>query len=95
MLAACTRCGELNPSALMRRNGAIVCANCDGRARGGPERHCIRCETVAPFEDRGHHILGRRNSPVTVGLCVNCHRIVHALDMARTLRGDGASIAIK
>jgi hypothetical protein len=96
MLAACARCGELNPSALMLRNGVIICANCAGRERGRPERRCVRCDETAPFEGRGHHPRGWRNSPETVDLCLNCHRIVHGLDMARTKRGDGASIvAIK
>lgn len=88
-IAACARCGELNPSALMRRDGVIICANCDGRERGRPERHCSRCGDTAPFE--AHHPHGRRNSPETVDLCCRCHRIVHALDMARTKRGEGAS----
>ena len=78
----------------MMRNGEIVCANCVGRERGRPERRCVRCETVAPFEVRGHHIHGRRNSPETVAICCNCHRIVHGLDMARTKRGDGASVVM-
>jgi hypothetical protein len=90
-LAACARCGELNPSALMKRNGVVVCANCDGREHGRPERLCVRCDDTAPFGDRGYHPRGWRNSPETVDLCINCHRIVHALDMARTLRGEGAS----
>lgn len=88
-LPACARCGELNPSALMRRRGVIVCANCDGRERGRPERLCVRCGETAPFER--HHVAGRRNSPETVNLCLRCHRIAHALDMGRTLRGEGAS----
>ena len=95
MIAACARCGELNPSALMMRNSEIVCANCVGREHGRPERRCVRCETVAPFEARGHHIHGRHNSPETVAICCNCHRIVHGLDMARTKRRDGASVAVK
>jgi hypothetical protein len=89
-LAACTRCGELNPSALMRRNGVIICANCEAIERGRPKRLCVRCDETAPFER--HHVHGRRKSPETAELCCNCHRIVHALDMTRALRGDGASI---
>jgi uncharacterized Zn finger protein (UPF0148 family) len=92
-LAACIRCGELNPSALIKRNGEIICANCEARERGRPESRCRRCGTNAPFEE--HHKHGRRNSPETVDACINCHRIVHALDMKRTLRGEGASIEIK
>ena len=46
----------------------------------------------APFERNRVH--GRRNAPVTVDLCVNCHRIEHAVDWPRTRRGEGAGVAV-
>jgi hypothetical protein len=90
VLPECALCGELNPSALMRRAGGFVCANCEARERGRPEAQCARCGLIAPFER--HHVEGRRNSPETMDLCLVCHRAAHAADMGRTLRGAGASI---
>jgi hypothetical protein len=90
VLPECALCGELNPSALIKRASGFVCANCEARERGRPEAHCARCGLTAPFER--HHVEGRRNSPTTAPLCLNCHRIAHAADMRRTLRGAGASI---
>jgi hypothetical protein len=46
---------------------------------------------MAPFD--GNHVHGRSNSPETVDLCVNCHRIEHAADYPRTRRGEGAGVA--
>ena len=92
MLAECKNCGELHPSALMARGGAFVCGNCDASARGRPSKRCPRCGRMAPFER--NHVHGRRNSPKTVDLCVNCHRIEHAADWARTRRGEGAGVAL-
>jgi hypothetical protein len=91
VLPECALCGELNPSALIKRAGGFVCANCEARERGRPGARCARCGLTAPFER--HHVEGRRNSPRTAPLCLNCHRIAHAADMRRTLRGAGASIA--
>lgn len=90
MLPECALCGELNPSALMRRAGGFVCANCEAHERRRPEARCARCGLTAPFER--HHVEGRRNTPRTAPLCLNCHRIAHAADMRRTLRGAGAAI---
>ena len=92
MLAECNNCGELNPSALMARGDTYVCGNCDASARGRPSKRCPRCRGMAPFE--GNHVHGERNSPVTVDLCVNCHRIEHAADSPRTRRGEGAGVAL-
>ena len=89
-LPECDHCGELNPAALKRRAGGFVCANCNAREKGRPARRCARCGESAPIER--HHVAGRRNSPSTIELCLNCHRAVHAADMARTLRGDGAAV---
>jgi hypothetical protein len=91
VLPECALCGELNPSALRRRAGCFMCANCEDRERGRPEARCARCDLTAPFER--HHPDGWRNSPSKALLCINCHRIAHAADMRRTLRGAGASIA--
>jgi hypothetical protein len=91
VLPECYLCGELNPSALLRRAGGFVCANCDARERKRPEALCARCGLIAPFE--GHHVEGKRNAPTKAPLCISCHRIAHAADMRRTLRGAGASIA--
>jgi hypothetical protein len=93
VLPECALCGELNPSALMRRAHGFACANCEARERGRPGARCERCGLTAPFER--HHIEGERNSPATAPLCLNCHRIAHAADMRRTLRGAGASIAYR
>jgi hypothetical protein len=90
VLPECALCGELNPSALMRRAAGFVCANCEAHERGRPGARCERCGLTAPFER--HHVEGRRNSSKTASLCLNCHRIAHAADMKRTLRGDGAAI---
>jgi hypothetical protein len=90
VLPECALCGELNPSALMRRAAGFVCANCEAHERGRPGARCERCGLTAPFER--HHVEGRRNSSKTAPLCLNCHRIAHAADMKRTLRGDGAAI---
>jgi hypothetical protein len=90
VLPECALCGELNPSALRRRAGGFVCANCEAHERGRPKARCERCGLTASFER--HHVEGRRNSPRTAPLCVNCHRIAHAADMRRTLRGAGAAI---
>ena len=90
MLAECKFCGELHPSALLARGDDFVCGNCDARARGRPSRRCDRCGLTAPFQR--HHPNGWRNSPEKVPLCINCHRIAHAADSARTQRGEGASI---
>jgi RecJ-like exonuclease len=78
-------CGEINSVALVRRksDNGIVCANCEARERARPEAMCARCKQVAPFER--HHIHGRRNSDETENLCLNCHRITHALD--RIMKG--------
>ena len=92
MLAECKNCGELNPSALMWRSGVFVCGNCDVSARGRPSKRCPRCGRMAPFD--GNHVHGRRNSPETVDLCDNCHRIEHAADSRRTRRGEGAGVAV-
>ena len=92
MLAECKKCGELHPSALMARGGAFVCGNCDASARGRPSKPCPRCGRMAPFE--GNHVHGWRNSPETIDLCVNCHRIEHAADWSRTRRGEGAGVAL-
>lgn len=91
MLAECKKCGELNPSALMARPDGFVCGNCVASARGRPSRRCPRCGRMAPFD--GNHVHGRSNSPETVDLCVNCHRIEHAADYPRTRRGEGAGVA--
>ena len=91
MLAECRTCDELHPSALMARGDAFLCGNCDASARGRPSKRCPRCGRMAAFER--NHIFGRRNSPETADLCVNCHRIEHAVDWARTRRGDGAGVA--
>jgi hypothetical protein len=88
MLAEC-KCGELHPSALMARGDGFICGNCDGLERGMPCRRCVRCNRIAPVER--HHPLGRRNSPEIVDVCINCHRIAHAMDSRRTRRGEGAS----
>jgi hypothetical protein len=90
VLPECALCGELNPSALMRRACGFVCANCEADERGRPGARCARCGLTAPFER--HHVESRRNSPRTAPLCLNCHRIAHAADMRRTLRGAGAAI---
>jgi hypothetical protein len=90
VLPECALCGELNPSALMRRVGGFVCANCEAQARGRPGAHCARCGLTAPFER--HHVEGKRNAPTKAPLCINCHRIAHAADMKRTMRGAGAAI---
>jgi hypothetical protein len=91
MLAECKNCGELHPSALMLRGGVFVCANCVASARGRPSKRCPRCGRMAPFDS--NHVHGRSNSPETVDLCVNCHRIEHAADPPRTRRGEGAGVA--
>lgn len=92
MLAECKTCGELHPSALMARGDNFVCGNCDARASGRPSKLCPRCGRMAPFE--AHHVYGRRNSSETVDLCINCHRIEHAADSRRTLRGEGAKVGL-
>jgi hypothetical protein len=92
MLAECKFCGELHPSALMARGDGFVCGNCDASARGRPSKLCPRCGRMAPFE--GHHVNGRRNSPEKVPLCINCHRIAHAMNSRRTRCGEGANIGL-
>jgi len=92
MLAECKDCGELHPSALMARGDGFVCGNCDARARGRPCRRCSRCGLTAPFER--HHLHGWRNSTDELDLCINCHRIAHAMDSRRTRRGEGANIGL-
>jgi hypothetical protein len=92
MLAECKNCGELNPSALMARGDGFVCGNCTAAARGRSSKRCPRCGRVSPFER--NHVHGRRNSPKTADLCVNCHRIEHAADWSRTRRGEGAGVAL-
>ena len=92
MLAECMFCGELHPSALLARGDASVCGNCEALERGRPSKRCPLCGLVAPFEH--HHVRGRRNSPETVDLCINCHRIRHAMDSRRTQRGEGAHVQL-
>jgi hypothetical protein len=38
---------------------------------------CSLCGYVGPAIDR-HHIHGRKNSNVTIKVCANCHRELHA-----------------
>jgi hypothetical protein len=81
LFSKCMSCNERNPSALMRRGEGFVCGVCEAKERGRPERICERCGENVPFED--HHIFGKRVSDETEILCINCHRIVHAIKEMR------------
>jgi len=91
LLATCPYCDELHPSALMRRGDNFVCGSCDALMSGRPASVCGLCGRVAPCE--WHHVAGRRNSPVMIEACVNCHRVIHGgreLASARAPRATGA-----
>jgi hypothetical protein len=81
LFSKCMSCDERNPSALMRRGGGFVCGVCEAKERGRPEMTCKRCAKSLPFEN--NHILGWRVSNETEVLCINCHRIVHAIKEKR------------
>jgi hypothetical protein len=81
LFSKCMSCDERNPSALLRRGDGFVCGVCEAKERGRPEMICKRCEKSLPFED--HHIFGWRISNETEVLCINCHRIVHAIKEKR------------
>jgi hypothetical protein len=83
VLPECALCGELNPSALRRRAGGFVCANCEAHERGRPKARCARCGLTASFES--HHVEGRRNSPSTAPLAPAPPRVSSPLDMEKKL----------
>ena len=91
LLATCPYCDELHPSALMRRGDGFVCGSCDALVSGRTVSVCGMCGKNAPCE--WHHVAGRRNSPVMIEACVNCHRVIHGgreLASARAPRATGA-----
>jgi hypothetical protein len=84
MLIVTCNCGEFHPSAILRNKG--ICANCNARNRGWPRiRQCERCNQLAPCDK--HHKNGpftKDKAPLrvldeTIVVCINCHRITHAL----------------
>jgi hypothetical protein len=78
------QCGEVQPCALKETTDGAICANCEARQRGRPQRRCDECGELAPFEL--HHVHGRKNSNITKPLCLNCHRKIHALAKRRNRR---------
>ncbi len=81
----CVNCGETNPAALTDTAPHIICYLCQALATGRP-----------PTEV--HHPAGRHNSPVTVPIPANDHRVLS--DMQRgwpesTLRNpDGSPLLV-
>jgi hypothetical protein len=69
-------CGEITPTAIIQKDDGFICANCDAREKGEPERVCLNCRKSAPFE--GHHAKGWKVSPKEIeDWCINCHRKRH------------------
>jgi hypothetical protein len=68
-------CGEINPTAILRRGYGFICHNCEGQERGLPEKICSHCIRLKPYE--WHHIHGRKVSEETKPWCLNCHKIIH------------------
>ncbi len=81
LFACCMSCDEINSAALMRRGNKFICGNCEARERGRPTKICVRCHKDNPYEN--NHVRGRKISDETEVLCINCHRIVHAIKEAR------------
>lgn len=73
-LAECVQCGEYRNGTLREIKEKPFCYNCATYADNKPMQRCFLCNGMYPSEN--HHVLGRRNSPLTVPLCCNCHRWV-------------------
>jgi hypothetical protein len=59
----CVRCAESHPAALTGEYPDIICTQCAAAVRGW-----------APYES--HHPAGRHNSPITVAIPANDHRVL-------------------
>ncbi len=81
----CVNCGETNPAALTGTAPRIICYLCQALAAGRP-----------PTEE--HHPAGRNNSPVTVPIPANDHRVLSDMQRAwpeSTLRNpDGSPLLV-
>jgi len=69
-------CGEFYRDTLRPASadadGGHVCRNCaDSHHRRG---RCAICSIVAPIEQ--HHVAGKKHSPITLQVCLNCHAIL-------------------
>ncbi len=65
-------CGEFYRDALRPTDGGHVCRNCaDSHHKRG---RCSICSIVAPVEQ--HHVAGKKHSPITLQVCLNCHAIL-------------------
>ncbi len=72
---SCSGCGEFNQHALRFLPRGRVCANCaDHDHRRGT---CSVCITDGALES--HHVAGWKQSPDTIPVCLNCHRILSRL----------------
>ena len=81
--AACTQCGESRPEALVSRSRPRLCQECYQRKQGMKTTH-------------RHHPAGRANSPLTVEVPANKHRVLSEAQYEwppRTLQNpDGAPL---
>lgn len=71
--AACP-CGEYYRDALRMTASGIMCRNCAHTQATHRRGRCAICSAYAPMEQ--HHIAGRKHSPITIQICLNCHAIM-------------------
>ncbi len=79
-LAGCHACGELRTPALRKQliNKQVICMNCSVKKRVIGK--CYLClNSNIPMEV--HHIAGRGH-PETMRICLNCHSVVSAWQIA-------------
>lgn len=69
-------CGEDRPAALFFKSGSTICARCERRF-----------STKKEFDD--HHCFGRSNSPFTMSIPVNDHRVSAPVKNGAILAGAG------
>jgi len=70
--ASCAQCGEYTSAALRMVEGVWLCANCADTHH--QHTRCTICAQNAPSES--HHVAGRRQSGLTIPVCLNCHAIL-------------------
>lgn len=70
----CSHCSEDRYNALHDVNGETLCYCCSPYAKKRKHMFCYACKQVRAAEM--HHIFGK-STPITVPLCLNCHRCIH------------------
>jgi hypothetical protein len=89
-LAECVHCGEFRYGTLRDVQGEILCFNCSDYADTHTRALCLLCGRIRPCEM--HHVYGRRNDPLTVPLCCNCHRWDKGLMIIRWMNDIAQSL---